>query len=248
MLDAEAPVARAVLLADALEDVEQRRVGAVADGVHDDVEAGLVGARDPGVEVLGRGDEEPAIRGLARRSLGEGGRVRERLVERRGVRAERAVDEPFQRADPQPRVAASVRAEALRRDGVAQPRPRRRAARRRRCASTSRPARHARSKTPSSSHVPMWWTAVTPCAATCFIAASSARSLSASAGGGTFAADQVHRVVLQQPGRLPRAVAHDLAAGDVGRPIGDAGRAQRRGVRQRHVAVEPVDPDRDDPA
>ena len=51
VLDAEATVACAVLARDAIVDVEQQAVGAVADGVHHHVQAGLVGAGDPGVEV-----------------------------------------------------------------------------------------------------------------------------------------------------------------------------------------------------
>ena len=57
VLDAEAAVARAVLARDALEDVEQRRVRPVADRVHDDLQAGLVGAGDPRVEIFGRVDQ-----------------------------------------------------------------------------------------------------------------------------------------------------------------------------------------------
>ena len=48
----------------------------------------------------------------------------------------------------------------------------------------------------------MLWTEVTPCSATYFIAAASARSRIASEGGGHDAVDQAHRVVLEQARRL----------------------------------------------
>ena len=49
---------------------------------------------------------------------------------------------------------------------------------------------------------------------------------------------------LRMPVGSPRGVAHDDAAGRVGRFAGDAGQLQGQGVGQRHVAVEPVDEDR----
>jgi hypothetical protein len=49
-----------------------------------------------------------------------------------------------------------------------------------------------------------------------------------------------HRVVLQHAGRLTAAVTHDLAAGDLGRGARHPRGSQRRRVRQRHVAVQPV--------
>jgi hypothetical protein len=56
--------------------------------------------------------------------------------------------------------------------------------------------------------------------------------------------DQRHGVVLQQAGRLSFRIADDLAALDRWRVARDAGGPQRRRVRQRHVTVETVDPDR----
>jgi hypothetical protein len=99
VLDAEAPVARTVLGFDPLEDVELRADRAVADGVHDDLEPCGVGALRPRIEALRLGHEEPAI---VRR-------VGERLEHRRGVRAERAVDEALEPADAEPGVTTATR-------------------------------------------------------------------------------------------------------------------------------------------
>ena len=62
---------------------------AVADGMDDDVEAGRSAPDGPRVEVVRRVHEQSTIV----RRVGEG------LEERRGVRAERAVDESLERAD-----------------------------------------------------------------------------------------------------------------------------------------------------
>ena len=92
--------------------------------------------------------------------------------------------------------------------------------------------------------MPMLCTDVTPCSLTYFIAASSARSCISADGAGTTASTRRHRVVLEHAGRLAVAVAHDLAARDVRGRARDAGGLQRGAVRERHVAVEPIDPDR----
>ena len=52
------------------------------------------------------------------------------------------------------------------------------------------------------------------------------------------------RVVLEHAGRPAGFVAHDLAARHVLHIVADFGGPHRRRVGQRHVAVEPIDPDR----
>ena len=89
----------------------------------------------------------------------------------------------------------------------------------------------------------MLWTVVTPCAATWRIAASSARSFSASSGGGTFAATRDIALSLKTPVSSRFASPDDLSARDIRRLARHPGGAQRGRVGQRHVAVEPVDPD-----
>ena len=109
VLDAEAAILRPVLLLDARVVVELDANRAVADRVHHHLQPGLVRAGRARVQALGRRDEQP---GVLRRIV-------ERLEHRRGVRAERAVDEAFEPADAHPLVAVTAR-----RDGVAQPLPR----------------------------------------------------------------------------------------------------------------------------
>src|SRR5687768_1444468 len=110
VLDPEAPVARTVVASDALVNIEQRRIRAIADRVHQDVQSGPVGAGNPALEVPGRVDEQAAIP----RRIGEW------LVKCRGMRAERPVHEPLERAKSQRRVAASVGAETPRGYDIAQ--------------------------------------------------------------------------------------------------------------------------------
>ena len=68
---------------------------------------------------------------------------------------------------------------------------------------------------------------------------------SPSDGGGTRASTSVHRVVLEHAGRLAaRRRARSSPPATSLRRARHAGRLQRGAVRERHVAVEPVDPDR----
>ena len=71
VLDAKASIPCAVFSRDALEDIEDGRVGAIPNRVDDHVEPGLVGPGNPGVHVFRRVHEQPST----------GGRIRERLVE-----------------------------------------------------------------------------------------------------------------------------------------------------------------------
>ena len=52
--------------------------------------------------------------------------------------------------------------------------------------------------------------------------------------------DEIHRAVLEDPGGMPRCIAHDRAARGRRRVARDPGQPHRDGVRQRHVAVEPL--------
>ena len=178
---------------DALVDVEQGGVGAVADRVHHHVQAGRIGAADPGVEIVRRVDEEAAVLR----------RVGERLVERRGVRTERAVDEALQPADAQPRVAAAVRPIGARLHRVASCCQVFERHRRRRCAwSAGRPACARVNDLEIGPRAHVVHASSRPVRRRSCIAASSARSCISAEGGGIFAVDELHRVVLEQPGRL----------------------------------------------
>src|SRR3954468_20647840 len=99
MLDPEATIARAILLLDALVDVELCPDRLVTDGMHYDLQTGFVGARRPLIQVLRRVDEKTCI---VRR-------IGERLKHRGGVRAQGAVDKAFEAADVKPLVAAALR-------------------------------------------------------------------------------------------------------------------------------------------
>ena len=149
-------------------------------------------------------------------------------------------------ASPRPSGAAGV----ARANEVVAAGARCRAAPSRRCACAGAPRACARRKTarsfqlPSGGSAPMWWTDVTPCAATWRIAASSAASSSAAVGGGTDALDQRHRAIFKQAGRLAVSVAHDRAAVDVRRGTRDARQLQGARVGERHMAVDACQPDR----
>ena len=67
---------------------------------------------------------------------------------------------------------------------------------------------------------------------------------SASDGGGTTRSTSAIALSLRMPVGSPSRVADDRAARRRPRRARDAGRSQRRAVGERHVPVEPVDPDR----
>src|SRR5262245_8051505 len=78
VLDLETAVTRAVDLRDAVEHIEDPRVGVIADGVDDHLQSRRVRLPDPGPQRVDVGDlESPGI-----------GRVAEGLEEPRGGRAE----------------------------------------------------------------------------------------------------------------------------------------------------------------
>ena len=96
MLDAKPPIARAVRFGHPLVDIELRAYRSVADRVDDDLQTLAVGVHRPILKIFCRVNQQSAV----------GRRVAERLQERRRVRTERAIDETFQSADPQPIIAA----------------------------------------------------------------------------------------------------------------------------------------------
>ena len=61
---------------------------------------------------------------------------------------------------------------------------------------------------------------------------------------GDGALDQVHRRILQDSGRVAILVAHDHAAGHVGRVAVDPGQFQRQRIERQHVQVQPLHRDR----
>ena len=83
VLDSEPPITGTILTLHSLEDIELQVDGAVSDRVNDNVQVCLISARGPGVEVLGCVDQQPRVV----RRIGEW------LKHRRGMRAERSVDE-----------------------------------------------------------------------------------------------------------------------------------------------------------
>ena len=228
VLDAKATVARTVLVNHAFVDVQLRSDRVVADRVHDHVQAlGVRGLR-PRIEILLRVDEQPAIVW----------RVVERLEHRGRMRAERPVDEAFERSNPKPVVAAPGRC-----DAIAKPRPR---VDRNSCVDACRQPsrfpptledreivprphvmhrRHATTRDESHRSIKR----------TIEVRVRQRRHRSR---------DDRLRVVLEHAGRLTARIAHDGSAGDLRRVASDAGRAQRRAIRQRHVAVESIHPHR----
>ena len=232
VLDAEAAVARTVLARHALEDVEQRRVGPIADRVNDHVQAGLVGAGDPAVEILWRRDEQAAL----------AGRVGERVVKGRRVRSERSVDEPLERADAQPGVAAPFRSEAFRGDGVPQSLP---AVQRNRGVDSRGQAACARGAVEHGEIVPRPHVVDGRDSLRRDVAHRGLERaiLQRIARRRHLRRDEIHRVVFEDAGQLAPRVADDLAARDIRRLARHPGGAERGRVGQRHVAVEPVDPD-----
>ena len=233
VLDAEATVSLAVLAGDAIVGVEQQRVGTVADGVHHHVQAGFVGAGDPGVEVFGRVDQQPPVlRGVVKRR-----------VKRGRVRPERAVDEAFQRADAQPLVAAAIRAAVLLAGhDVAKTRPvgKRHGGVDARAEGVGAPGARKRRQLRPRAHVVDRGHALLGDV----LHRGGQRAVAHRVGRvGHDAIDQAHRVVLQQACRVATRIADDLAAGHAPGGAGHSRRLQRCAVGKRHVAVEPVDPD-----
>ena len=225
---------RTVLSRDAIVGVQDQRVGAVADGVHHHMQAGFVGAGDPRVEVLGRVDQQPAVlRGVVKRQ-----------VKRRRVRAERPVDVALQPADAQPVVAAAVRAAVLLAGhDVAQARPvgERHDAVDPRGEGVGAPGARERRQFRPGAHVVDRGHALLGD----ILHRSRQRAVAHRVRGlGDDTVDQVHRVVLEQARRVAARVADDFTAGHVLGGTGHARGLQCGAVGQRHVAVEPVHPDR----
>ena len=229
MLDAEAAVARAVFLLDALVDVEQHADRTIADRVHHHLQAGFVGAGDPLVEVLRRVDEEAAILW----SVGE------RFLDAAVCEPSEPSTNPFKppmrshrRRGRRPAVVRHRVAQLLpcaeRHDGIDSRR--------------QRAAPCARARTPSvgpSAHVVHRGDALL----VDVLHRRVQRAVLISAdGAGIARSTRDIALSLRMPGGLAVGVANDLAAGDVPRRARDAGGLQRDAVRQRHVAVEPIDP------
>ena len=223
--------------ADFGEDVEQLRVGLVADGVDGNRQARRVGRPGPGLRIAsGCGDVDAGVLRIAD----------VRLEHLGGAGAERAVHEALDAADADAVVAEVLlgHAEAIdflvSRDRPAQIDPDRSACRRARVAARRGTACGAfRGSLPSMS-----WTLVTPTSAQRSSRRARPRRSSSSSGLGDEPADEAHRVVLRRPvGVLPSGEAIDDAARRVLRLRGDAGELERRGVGEGHVPVVAADED-----
>ena len=168
---------------------------------------------------LGRRDEQPGVLW----------RIVERLKHRRGVRAERAVDESFEAADAHPLVAVAARG-----DRVAQPLPRRE--RHHRVHARDHPPRLVRALedgeiVPRAAHVLHRGHASLGEVVHCGI--EGAIGDLPRGGSGIDVVDQPLRVVLEQARRLARCVAHDETALDIGRGLRDVRRARARALLAR---------------
>src|SRR5690606_25105217 len=108
VFDPEPPITGTILALHAFEDIELLPDGAIAYGVHHQLESRAVGSARPGVEVLGSIDEESRVAGTVGERLQHGG----------GVGAQRPVRETFQATDVHPLVTVAARI-----DRVAEPLP-----------------------------------------------------------------------------------------------------------------------------
>ena len=231
VLDAPAPLARAVGFFDLAERVEDRRDGLVADGVDAELQTGGVGADQPrakGFEVLHLGGDEAVT-----------GRVEKRLEKPRGRGPQRSVGVPFDRAEPQERRAERA-AQADARLVLPARLHRRVVDARGQLAALGQPGVR-RYVAPLGIHVLHAGDTERGC-----VGQRALRRRPPLFRGGLRydLVDQVHRRVLEHSGRLAAHVAHDLAARRRLRLRGDAGELERLGIRQRLVAVVAVDEDR----
>ena len=158
------------------------------------------------------------------------------------MRSERAVDEPLERADTQPGVAASVRSEAFRGDGVAQSLP---AVQRHRGVDSCGQPVSARGALEHGEIVPRPHVVDGRDALRRDVAHRRLERaiLQRIARRRHLRRDEIHRVVFEDAGQLAPRVADDRSARDIRRVARHARGAQRGRIGQRHVAVEPVDPD-----
>ena len=232
VLDAEAAVARPVGGGHLGEEVEQHGVGALADGVHRDLETLAVGGGDPAFEAPRR---EPIVGEQPDRAGGVG----VGFEEVGGGRAERAVHVGLEAAEAEPVVAAPGGADAV---ALALP------------GGDRRPRVEPHGELAAVAR-PLERGQLLPLRDVLHRGDAHPRRLGERRGerrvvlrvreGRDLGAHQRHGGVLEDAGRLAgRRVADDLAPGRVGGLLGDAGERQRARVGEAHVAVEPVEEDR----
>ena len=200
-----------------LEHVEHQRVGAIADGVHPDVEA--AGARLAGepLHLLGGHQHEPGV----------GGVVAVGRVQRGAARAERAVEPELDRAHHEPAVAHRLGRAAL---AVLGPTPS--------CRESAAKTRNGKRPRSMSRRVgrdrgqvePRLVRTGEPLGEALGDGVTHRRSKRSSDGGGTRRADEVLGEVDQDPGGLAALVLRDAPARRVRGVARDAGarRAPRR--------------------
>ena len=223
---------------DALEDVEQRRFARSPIACTMTCSPAVSAPSSPGVEILRR---------VRRSSPRSPRRVGERLEERGGVRAERAVDEALERADAQPLVAAAVGPVALTPSAAAAPTCR--AARRRRSGCREPVLRTARARRPRAlPRCPCGAPSSRPAPRRSVMAASSARSSSSAVAAAPSPRRAACALSLSTPVGSPRGVAHDFPPSTFCTSRVTPAGFSARGVGERHVAVEAVHPHRDDRA
>jgi hypothetical protein len=103
MLDSEAAVARAVSLRDAVIDIEQQPVRALADRMHRNLEARGIASCNPGPERILRGDHKSD----------RAWRVGVWLIEQRRGGAQGTIHEPFHTSRAKPIVAGAISAQRV---------------------------------------------------------------------------------------------------------------------------------------
>ena len=224
VLDPEPPVAGAVLLLDALVDVEQLRVRAVADRVDLDLEPGFVRARDVFLDLRkrdGLGGEDAPVAGL----------VAEGFEHHGGAGSEGAVHVALDAADAEPVVVLDRGLELFR----------------------LRPVRKGRAVVDAHRHFPRVAQGgpgghVGRSAGEVLhgghaefrdvLHRGPERGRHFRRGAGrTLVPDEFHRAVLQDAGRLALRVAHDDAARRIRRGCGHSRDLHREAVADHHVAV-----------
>ena len=229
VLVAEAAVAGPVRPGDAVVDVEEDGVSAIADGVHGDLEARRIGVADPRAHVLFGVLQQTEI---ARR-------VGVRLEEIRGAGAHRAVHETLEAADAHPVVARAAGAHGLGHGAPALDRQVQRRAHGE--AAGALEALETRQSAPGSGHVRRGGNPK-GCRVTEPTGERRIGLLLSRVRNGPL--DQAFRLVLEDAGGRAVAVAENLAARGGGGVARDPRGFQRRRVGEPLVPVEAIDPHR----
>ncbi len=228
VLDAQAPIAVAVRAHDVAEEIQHRRDPGVADRVHAQLQAGVIGGHQTRSHV---GQRLHLVREQAARRRRIGVRLKE--IGRR--RSERSVRVALHRADPQPRRPEGAMDAELR---LVVP------------AGLHRRRIDAHRQLAAACQIGVDVDVLVRRVHVLHAGDAERRRVLQCALDRTRplrfghlrddALDVGHCRVLEHAGRQSLRVADDLAAGRIGRPLGHAGAAERCRIGQRHVAVVAV--------